>query len=148
MKMAFIFLSLFSLSLSLEKFAVDLGQKIEFNSLNKEFKIAYRGPQRNIFLFLISHDKEKLGYYIDCPLRESFNFGLHKKAIGFLFSSYLGECEFTLDIDEGDKGSFIIYDFRALYEIKLKNIYGNIEIDLDHSRLDDEEISLENKLIF
>ena len=70
MKMPFILLCLFSLSASLEMTVVDLGQKISFDSSNKEFKIAYRGPNRNLFLFLITHDKEKLGYHIECPYRK------------------------------------------------------------------------------
>ena len=51
MKLAFILLSLFSLSLSLEMDVVNLGQKIEFDSFNKIFKIAYKGPQKIYFFF-------------------------------------------------------------------------------------------------
>jgi hypothetical protein len=148
MKVAFILLSLFSLSVSLEMDVIDLGQKIEFDSFNNNFKIAYKGPQKNLFLTLITHDKENLGYHIICPYNKRSTSYIKEKAYGFIFSIYAGECEFTLDVDEGDKGSFIIYDFRALYEIKLKNIYGNTKIYLKYSNLHDEEIGLANKLTF
>ncbi len=76
-------------------YAIDLGQKIELNSLNKESKIAYWGPQKNLFLFLIIHDNENLCYHIKCPFRESSSSGIQEKAYGFIFSSYSGECKFT-----------------------------------------------------
>ena len=148
MKMPFILLCLFSLSASLEMTVVDLGQKISFDSSNKEFKIAYRGPNKNLFLFLITHDKEKLGYHIKCPFSESSAPDMHYKEYGFIFSNYAGECDFTLNIDEGDKGSFIVYDLKALYEIKLKNKYGNTKIFLENSYLDDEEVDSAKKLTF
>ena len=107
MKAAIILLSLFSFSVLLEKTAVDLEQKISFDSSNKEFRIAYKGPQKNLFLFLISHDKEKLGYHIECLSSGVSYSGINKKEYGFIFANYEGECDFTLDIDEGDKGSFI-----------------------------------------
>ena len=149
MKAAIILLSLFSFIVSLERTVVDLGQKISFDSSNKEFKIAYRGPNKNLFLFLITHDKEKLGYHIECPYSESSASDMPYKEYGFIFSSYAGECDFTLNIDEGDKGSFIVYDFKALYEIKLKNIYGNTKIDLGISHLHEEDFDeTANKLTF
>ena len=53
------------------------------------------------------------------------------------------------NIDEGDKGNFIVYDFKALYEIKLKNIYGNTKIDLGISHLHEEDFDeTANKLTF
>ena len=148
MKMPFILLCLFSLSASLEMTVVDLGQKISFDSSNKEFIIAYRGPNKNLFLFLITHDKEKLGYHIKCPYSESSASDMQYKEYGFIFSNYAGECDFTLNIDEGDKGSFIVYDLKALYEIKLKNKYGNTKIFLENSYLDDEEVDSAKKLTF
>ena len=148
MKAAIILLSLFSFTVSLERTVVDLGQKISFDSSNKEFKIAYRGPNRNLFLFLITHDKEKLGYHIKCPYSESSASDMQYKEYGFIFSNYAGECDFTLNIDEGDKGSFIVYDLKALYEIKLKNKYGNTKIFLENSYLDDEEVDSAKKLTF
>ena len=142
MKAAIILLSLFSFSVLLEKTAVDLGQKISFDSSNKEFKIAYRGPNRNLFLFLITHDKEKLGYHIECPYRKLCFWHAIQRIWIHIF-------DFTLNIDEGDKGSFIVYDFKALYEIKLKNIYGNTKIDLGFSHLHEEDFDeTANKLTF
>ena len=77
------------------------------------------------------------------------NAPLNKKEYGFIFANYEGECDFTLDIDEGDKGNFIVYDFKALYEIKLKNIYGNAKIDLEKSRLLERDFNeTANKLTF
>ena len=95
MKAAIILLSLFSFIVSLERTVVDLGQKISFDSSNKEFKIAYRGPNKNLFLFLITHDKEKLGYHIECPSTGISYSGINKKEYGFIFANY-----------EGDKGNF------------------------------------------
>ena len=37
-----------------------------------------------------------------------------------------GACTLKFKLEEGDKGSLIVYDFKALYEIKLKNIYGGV----------------------
>ena len=35
-----------------------------------------------------------------------------------------GDCTIEVTVNDGDKGRFIIYDFKALYEIKLNNKYG------------------------
>ena len=152
MKNAFILLSLFSLSLSIANYVVDLGQKIEFDSLQNKFTIAYRGPQRNLFLLLISHEKENLGFELQCSTSHSTHPYIYYKDYGYMFFITAGgECELTFNVDDGDKGNFTIYDFRASYEIKLKNIYGNIKMNLDYYTAyedDDQKIGLANKLTF
>ena len=60
MKVEIILVSLFSLSVSLGIRSTDLGQKVLFDSSNDEFIIEYHGPKNNLFLFLISHEKENL----------------------------------------------------------------------------------------
>ena len=138
MKVEIILLSLFSLSVSLAIRSIDLGKKVLFDSSNDEFIIEYHGPKKNIFLFLISHEKQNLCFELTCPYHISSHFSLNKN-YQFLFHNYDGECYFKLHLDEGDKGYFIIYDFKALYEIKLKNIYGNINMDIDYSSLNESD---------
>ena len=139
MKVEIILVSLFSLSVSLGIRSIDLGKKVLFDSTNNEFIIEYDGPKNNLFLFLISHEKENLGYEIKCPLHESSSSGLKEKEYEFLFPNSDGECKFKLNIDEGDTGHFIIYDFKALYEIKLKNKYGNINVNIGYSHLKESD---------
>lgn len=142
MKITIILASLFSLSVSLAIPSIDLGQKVLFDSSYKEFKIAYKGPNNNFFLFLISHERVNLGIEVICPMEECTISKAEYKEYGLLFYySNGGECTFKLDIDEEDKGSFIIYDFKALYEIKLKNIYGNIKMHVnDYYYMHEREI--------
>ena len=141
MKITIILASLFSLSVSLAIPSIDLGQKVLFDFSYKEFKIAYKGPNNNFFLFLISHERVNLGIEVICPMEECTISKAEYKEYGLLFYySNGGECTFKLDIDEGDKGSFIIYDFKALYEIKLKNIYGNIKMHVNDYYIREREI--------
>ena len=140
MKMEIILVSLFSLSVSLGISSIDLGKKILFDSSNNEFIIEYHGPEKNLFLFLISHEKGKLDYKISCPYIHSSQTGLQLKDYQFLFNNLGGgECNFKLTLDEGGKGYFIIYDFKALYEIKLKNKYGNINTYISYSHLEEDD---------
>ena len=129
MKIAIILVSLFSLSLSLEATSIDYGQKVLFNLTNYEFSIPYKGPSKNIFLFLISHEKGKLEYEIVCPMIEISNNLTHKENGIIIYNDY-GSCTLKFKVEEEDKGSFIVYDFKALYEIKLKNIYGKIDNEM------------------
>ena len=149
MKVEIILVSLFSLSFSLGIRSIDLGKKVLFDSSNNEFIIEYHGPKDNLFLFLISHEKERLDYEIICSYDKSTRTGLQKKEHAFLFSNRGGECNFKLTLDEGDKGHFIIYDFKALYEIKWKNKYGNINVHIDYSYLDEDDFDVSaSKLTF
>ena len=130
MKKAIILVSLFTLAVLLETPSIDFGKKILFDSSNKEFLIPYKGPKNNIYLFLITHEKEKLDVGLNCPSDTLGSLGHYTKDFGFVFYNTDGTCTFTLNVDEGDKGSFIVYDFKAFYEIKLKNKYGNIKMDV------------------
>ena len=130
MKISIILVSLFSFSVSLEMTTIDFGKKVLFDPSNHEFKIPYKGPPKNIFLFLISHEKEYLRYEMMCPF-EGVGGTITKKESGIAFYHTEGTCTFKLEVNEGDKGSFIIYDFKALYEIKLKNKYGNKNVDME-----------------
>ena len=57
MKIAIILASLFSISISLEMTTIDFRQKVFFDTANHDFKLPYKGPEANILLFLISHEK-------------------------------------------------------------------------------------------
>ena len=131
MKNAIILVSLFSISVLLETPSIDFGKKILSDSSNNQFLIPYKGPIKNIYLFIINHEKEKLDIGVDCPNDSLGSVGHYLNDFGFVFYNTDGTCTLTLDVDEGDKGSFIVYDFKAYYEIKLKNRYGNIKMDVD-----------------
>ena len=144
MKMSIIFVSLFSLSLSLEMTSIDLGKNVIIDSSNYEFRLAYKGPSKNMFLFLVSHEKGNLGFEIECPMIE-FSTNLTKKENGIIIYNQEGACNLKFRVEKGDGGSLIVYDFKALYEIGLKNIYGKIDKDMKWDTIVDDESHDESK---
>ena len=138
MKIAIILVSLFSLSLSLDTASIDLGKKVLFDSSNKEFTIQYKGPQNNMLLFLMSQEIRGLSYKLKCPDIEMETTKSEKENGIFIYNSG-GTCTLKFNVNEGDKGNFFVYDFKALYEIKLKNKYGNINAGMEWSSFVREE---------
>ena len=138
MKIAIILVSLFSLSLSLDTASIDLGKKVLFDSSNKEFTIQYKGPQNNMLLFLMSQEIRGLSYELNCPDIQMETTKSEKENGIFIYNSG-GTCTLKFNVNEGDKGNFFVYDFKALYEIKLKNKYGNINAGMEWSSFFREE---------
>ena len=139
-------ISLISLSTSLMLPSFKVGQKVSFNSLNCEFTFAYDGPNKNMLLMLFSHEKDNLSYQLTCP-EEIFG-GVHMdKDIGILNYISEGPCNLKLGTDKNDNGTFIFYDFKAKYKIKLRNKYGNINMDFS-SRVSGDRYDSSGELKF
>lgn len=130
MKIFLILISLFHFCITLTIPFVDIGNMIPFDSTNNEIRIPYDGPEKNIFLYLISHEKYNLGYELKCDGSYMNKDNIMKKDFGIIFHIYGGDCYLKLLVDEGDKGNLTVYDFKATFEIKLKNKYGNNNMDL------------------
>lgn len=130
MKILIIILSLFVLGLQLEAPPLKMGHKISFDYLNHEFVVPYEGPNENNFLFLISHYYQEFGYEIrsnrEFIIKPNCDEGNHQ----FLFMSSGGPIRLNFTLLSVDRGSFIIYDFKAKYIIKLKNKYGMLNIPM------------------
>ena len=125
MKSLFILAFLFTLSAALTVQTINLGEKVSFDSSNKEFALTDKVPNNNILLVLVDHEEgKKLGYRFSSYYDTTYGKGFLDKEIFILWDFKVGPCEFEFILKDEDKGSFIIYDFKTVLETKLRNKYG------------------------
>lgn len=148
MKITVILLSLFTFAMPLESPTLKIGYNISFDSSNNEFVVPYEGPDRNNFLFLISHEYKTFDYEIRTNKEFSVVENCDIRAHQFLLPSSGGNIRLKFLLDQADRGSFIIYDFKAKYKIKLKNKYGMLYGPLRTPIYDSKSAELASKLTF
>ena len=76
--------------LSLSTGTVKAGQKISFDSSNKEFIFPSNGLSNNIYLFLLSHENNEAPYdtKITCPYYRSTSTGSTTKEYAWLINNW------------------------------------------------------------
>ena len=86
----------------------------------------------------MSQEIRGLSYELKCPDIQMETTKSEKENGIFIYNSG-GTCTLKFNVNEGDKGNFFVYDFKALYEIKLKNKYGNINMQMSYSHLEEDD---------
>ena len=125
MKIIFVLAFLLAFIASVTVPQIKLGEKISFDSSNKEFALTDKAPNKNILLVLISHEEgKKLGYKFASYYDTTYYKGILDKEIGIIWDYSHGPCEFALNLIESDKGSLMIYDLQTTLKTKLRNKYG------------------------
>ena len=130
MKFLLVIVSLISFTIQLSLPSFKVGQNVSYDTSNCEFNLEYTGPNRNMLLMFFNHENQNLTYEITCP-KNWVSGNSQTRYASILYYIIEAPCSLKIHPDEKDSGTFIFYDFKAKFKIKLRNKYGNTNIDFD-----------------